>query len=290
MEKMIGVIGGSGVYQIDGLEGAEWVTVDTPFGAPSDQVLTGTLHGVKMAFLPRHGRGHVETPTTVPYRANIAAMKQLGVTDLVAVSAVGSLKEAYAPGDFLIVDQYIDRTFAREKSFFGPGMVGHVSVAHPVCADLSAACAEAARKTGVKVHEGGTYVAMEGPQFSTKAESELYRQWGADVIGMTGMPEVKLAREAELHYACVAMITDFDCWHPDHDAVDVAQVVAVAMKNASKARDLVAALPALLKGAAGECTTGCTRALDSAIMTAPDKRSAEMKEKLKTIAGRVLDL
>ncbi|OOY29306.1 MAG: S-methyl-5'-thioadenosine phosphorylase [Rhodobacteraceae bacterium] len=290
MEKMIGVIGGSGVYQIDGLEGAEWVTVDTPFGAPSDQVLTGTLHGVKMAFLPRHGRGHVETPTTVPYRANIAAMKQLGVTDLVAVSAVGSLKEAYAPGDFLIVDQYIDRTFAREKSFFGPGMVGHVSVAHPVCADLSAACAEAARKTGVKVHEGGTYVAMEGPQFSTKAESELYRQWGADVIGMTGMPEAKLAREAELHYACVAMITDFDCWHPDHDAVDVAQVVAVAMKNASKARDLVAALPALLKGAAGECTTGCTRALDSAIMTAPDKRSAEMKEKLKTIAGRVLDL
>ncbi|MBD3804995.1 MAG: S-methyl-5'-thioadenosine phosphorylase [Thioclava sp.] len=290
MEKMIGVIGGSGVYQIDGLEGAEWVTVDTPFGAPSDQVLTGTLHGVKMAFLPRHGRGHVETPTTVPYRANIAAMKQLGVTDLVAVSAVGSLKEAYAPGDFLIVDQYIDRTFAREKSFFGPGMVGHVSVAHPVCADLSAACAEAARKTGVKVHEGGTYVAMEGPQFSTKAESELYRQWGADVIGMTGMPEAKLAREAELHYACVAMITDFDCWHPDHDAVDVAQVVAVAMKNASKARDLVAALPALLKGAAAECTTGCTRALDSAIMTAPDKRSAEMKEKLKTIAGRVLDL
>ncbi|MBC7145426.1 MAG: S-methyl-5'-thioadenosine phosphorylase [Thioclava marina] len=289
MEKMIGVIGGSGVYQIDGLERAEWVTVDTPFGAPSDQVLTGTLHGVKMAFLPRHGRGHVETPTTVPYRANIAAMKQLGVTDLVAVSAVGSLKEAYAPGDFLIVDQYIDRTFAREKSFFGPGMVGHVSVAHPVCADLSTACAEAARKTGVKVHEGGTYVAMEGPQFSTKAESELYRQWGADVIGMTGMPEAKLAREAELHYACVAMITDFDCWHPDHDAVDVAQVVAVAMKNASKARDLVAALPALLKGAAGECATGCTRALDSAIMTAPDKRSAEMKEKLKTIAGRVLD-
>lgn len=290
MNRMIGVIGGSGVYQIDGLEGAEWVTVETPFGAPSDQVLTGTLDGVKMAFLPRHGRGHVETPTTVPYRANIAAMKQLGVTDLVAVSAVGSLKEACAPGDFLIVDQYIDRTFAREKSFFGPGMVGHVSVAHPVCADLSAACAEAARKTGVKVHEGGTYVAMEGPQFSTKAESELYRQWGADVIGMTGMPEAKLAREAELHYACVAMITDYDCWHPDHDAVDVAQVVAVAMKNAGKARDLVAALPALLKGPTGECKTGCTRALDSAIMTAPEKRSAEMKAKLKTIAGRVLDL
>ncbi|WGT51665.1 S-methyl-5'-thioadenosine phosphorylase [Thioclava nitratireducens] len=290
MDRMIGVIGGSGVYQINGLEGAEWVTVETPFGAPSDQVLTGSLDGVKMAFLPRHGRGHVETPTTVPYRANIAAMKQLGVTDLVAVSAVGSLKEAYAPGDFLIVDQYIDRTFAREKTFFGPGMVGHVSVAHPVCAELSTACAEAARKTGVTVHEGGTYVAMEGPQFSTKAESELYRQWGADVIGMTGMPEAKLAREAELHYACVAMITDYDCWHPDHDAVDVAQVVAVAMKNADKARALVAALPGLLKGTAGDCATGCTRALDSAIMTAPDKRDPEMTRKLKTIAGRVLEL
>ncbi|OWY15805.1 methylthioadenosine phosphorylase [Thioclava sp. JM3] len=290
MDRMIGVIGGSGVYQINGLEGAEWVTVETPFGAPSDQVLTGSLDGVKMAFLPRHGRGHVETPTTVPYRANIAAMKQLGVTDLVAVSAVGSLKEAYAPGDFLIVDQYIDRTFAREKTFFGPGMVGHVSVAHPVCAELSTACAEAARKTGVTVHEGGTYVAMEGPQFSTKAESELYRQWGADVIGMTGMPEAKLAREAELHYACVAMITDYDCWHPDHDAVDVAQVVAVAMKNADKARALVAALPGLLNGAAGDCATGCTRALDSAIMTAPDKRAPEMARKLKNIAGRVLEL
>ncbi|OWY00953.1 S-methyl-5'-thioadenosine phosphorylase [Thioclava sp. IC9] len=290
MDRMIGVIGGSGVYQINGLEAAEWVTVETPFGAPSDQVLTGSLDGVKMAFLPRHGRGHVETPTTVPYRANIAAMKQLGVTDLVAVSAVGSLKEAYAPGDFLIVDQYIDRTFAREKTFFGPGMVGHVSVAHPVCAELSTACAEAARKTGVTVHEGGTYVAMEGPQFSTKAESELYRQWGADVIGMTGMPEAKLAREAELHYACVAMITDYDCWHPDHDAVDVAQVVAVAMKNADKARALVAALPGLLNGAAGDCATGCTRALDSAIMTAPDKRDPEMARKLKTIAGRVLEL
>ncbi len=290
MDRMIGVIGGSGVYQINGLEGAEWITVETPFGAPSDQVLTGTLDGVKMAFLPRHGRGHVKTPTTVPYRANIAAMKQLGVTDLIAVSAVGSLKEAYAPGDFLIVDQYIDRTFAREKTFFGPGMVGHVSVAHPVCSDLSAACAEAARKTGVSVHEGGTYVAMEGPQFSTKAESELYRQWGADVIGMTGMPEAKLAREAELHYACVAMITDYDCWHPDHDAVDVAQVVAVAMKNADKARDLVAALPGLLKGAAGDCATGCTHALDSAIMTAPDKRDPEMARKLNSIAGRVLDL
>lgn len=288
MERMIGVIGGSGVYEIAGLEGAAWQRLDTPFGAPSDEVLTGTLDGVRMAFLPRHGRGHVHTPSTVPYRANIAAMKMLGVTDLVAVSAVGSLKEAYAPGDFLIVDQYIDRTFAREKSFFGPGCVGHVSVAHPTCARLSAACAAAARSTGVRVHEGGTYVAMEGPQFSTLAESRLYRSWGADVIGMTGMPEAKLAREAELCYACVAMITDYDCWHPDHDAVDVAQVVAVAIANAGKARALVAALPGLVNGEARACENGCTHALESAIMTAPAKRDPEVLARLMPIMGRVL--
>lgn len=288
MERMIGVIGGSGVYEIAGLEEARWQAVETPWGAPSDAVLRGRLNGVEMAFLPRHGRGHVHTPTTVPYRANIAAMKMLGVTDLVAVSAVGSLKEAYAPGDFLIVDQYIDRTFAREKTFFGPGLVGHVSVAHPVCAQLSAACAAAARSVGVTVHEGGTYVAMEGPQFSTLAESRLYRSWGADVIGMTGMPEAKLAREAELCYACVAMITDYDCWHPDHDAVDVAQVVATAMKNADVARGLVAALPGLLKGEAVDCEAGCSHALDSAIMTAPGKRDPEMIERCRPVLGRVL--
>lgn len=288
MARMIGVIGGSGVYDIAGLEGAAWQAVDTPFGAPSDDILTGTLDGMPMAFLPRHGRGHVHTPTTVPYRANIAAMKLLGVTDLVAVSAVGSLKEAYAPGDFLIVDQYIDRTFAREKSFFGPGLVGHVSVAHPTCARLSAACATAARGTGVTVHEGGTYVAMEGPQFSTLAESRLYRSWGADVIGMTGMPEAKLAREAELCYACVAMITDYDCWHPEHDAVDVAQVVATAMANADKARALVAALPGLLHSEPQGCPHGCPHALEGAIMTAPAKRSPEMIARLMPLMGRVL--
>jgi len=287
MDRMIGVIGGSGLYEIDGLEDAVWVSLDTPWGPPSDQILTGSLGGVKMAFLPRHGRGHVHTPTTVPYRANIDAMKQLGVTDLVAVSAVGSLKEDYAPGDFLIVDQYIDRTFAREKSFFGPGLVGHVSVAHPICTRLADHCAKAAQTTGVRVHQGGTYIAMEGPQFSTKAESELYRSWGADVIGMTGMPEAKLAREAEMCYACIAMITDYDCWHPEHDAVDVAQVVAVAQKNAAKARGLVAALPALLAGPARDCSAGCSHALDSAIMTAPAKRDPQMMTKLKTVAGRV---
>ncbi|MCT2539333.1 S-methyl-5'-thioadenosine phosphorylase [Sedimentimonas flavescens] len=288
MDRMIGIIGGSGVYEISGLQDARWQRVETHWGAPSDEVLTGILNGVRMAFLPRHGRGHVHTPTTVPYRANIAAMKMLGVTDLVAVSAVGSLKEAYAPGDFLVVDQYIDRTFAREKTFFEPGLVGHVSVAHPTCARLSAACVAAARTQGMTVHEGGTYVAMEGPQFSTLAESRLYRSWGADVIGMTGMPEAKLAREAELCYACVAMITDYDCWHPDHDAVDVAQVVATAMKNADKARGLVAALPGLLAGPAVDCTEGCGHALDSAIMTAPAKRDPEVIARCMPVMGRVL--
>ncbi|MFT3688164.1 S-methyl-5'-thioadenosine phosphorylase [Paenirhodobacter sp.] len=271
MERMIGVIGGSGLYEIAGLEGAEWRSVDTPFGPPSDQILTGTLNGMRMAFLPRHGRGHVHTPTSVPYRANIYALKVLGVTDVVAVSAVGSLREDYAPGSFLIVDQYIDRTFAREKTFFGPGLVGHVPFAHPTCPRLSEICARAAQAP-----LGGTYVAMEGPQFSTLAESRLYRSWGADVIGMTGMPEAKLAREAELCYACIAMITDYDCWHPDHDAVDVAQVVATARANAARARDVIAALPGLMHDA--DCP--CGRALNGAIMTAPTKRDPEAVARL----------
>ncbi|SOC11015.1 methylthioadenosine phosphorylase [Rhodobacter sp. JA431] len=287
-ERVIGVIGGSGVYDIDGLEGATWQAVETTFGAPSDELLVGSYDGVKMVFLPRHGRGHRYTPSTVPYRANIAAMKMMGVTDLVAVSAVGSLREDYAPGDFVVVDQYIDRTFARDKTFFDTGLVGHVSVAHPTCSRLSAHCAEAARAVGVKVHDGGTYVAMEGPQFSTEAESELYRSWKADIIGMTGMPEAKLAREAEMCYACVAMVTDYDCWHPDHDAVDVAQVIATATANANKARSLVAALPALLKGPAEACEKGCTHVLDGAIMTAPAKRDPEVIARLMPVMGRVL--
>ena len=206
---MIGVIGGSGLYEIDGLEDARWREVETPWGGPSDAVLTGTLDGVSMAFLPRHGRGHVHSPTSVPYRANIDALKRLGVTDVISVSAVGSFREELAPGDFVVVDQFVDRTFAREKSFFGPGCVAHVSVAHPVCARLGDACEAAADAAGVKVHRGGTYLAMEGPQFSSLAESKMYREsWGCDVIGMTNMPEAKLAREAELCYASVAMITD----------------------------------------------------------------------------------
>lgn len=287
MEPIIGIIGGSGVYQLDALENARWQAVETPFGAPSDEILTGVLGGVKMAFLPRHGRGHVHTPSTVPYRANIAAMKSLGVTDLIALSAVGSLQEAYAPGDFLIVDQYIDRTFAREKSFFGTGLVGHVPFAHPTCDRLGKLCAEAARATGVRVHDKGTYVAMEGPQFSTLAESRLYRQWGADVIGMTGMPEAKLAREAEICYACVAMITDYDCWHPGHDAVDVTQVIATLTANSGNARATVAGIAARAQ-ARETCPCGCNTALDGAIMTAPKARDPQMIAKLKTVAGRVL--
>jgi len=287
-QTMIGVIGGSGLYEIDGLEGAEWVSVDSPWGAPSDSILTGVLDGVKMAFLPRHGRGHVHSPTSVPYRANIDAMKRLGVSDLVSVSACGSFRDEMAPGDFVIVDQFIDRTFAREKSFFGTGLVAHVSVAHPTCARLSQAARTAAEAAGVRVHMGGTYLAMEGPQFSSVAESKMYRQWGADVIGMTNMPEAKLAREAELCYASIAMITDYDSWHPDHGAVDISQIIATLTGNADKARSLVARLPALLGGARVPCEHHCDRALEYALLTAPEARDPVLVAKLDAVAGRVL--
>jgi len=284
---MIGVIGGSGVYQIEGLEGASWVKVKTPWGKPSDEILVGRLNGVAMAFLPRHGRGHVQTPSSINYRANIDALKRLGCTDVIAVSAVGSLRADFAPGDFVVVDQYIDRTFAREKSFFGPGCVGHVSLAHPTCPRLGAACFQAAQQAGVMVHDGATYLAMEGPQFSTLAESQLYRSWGADVIGMTGMPEAKLAREAELCYASLAMITDFDCWHPDHAAVDVAAVIQTLTANAQAARKLVHHLPGLLSDHPA-CPHGCDHALTHALMTAPDKRDPDLLARLDAVAGRVL--
>jgi len=288
MQTMIGVIGGSGVYQIDGLEGASWVKVKSPFGKPSDDVLVGRLDGVAMAFLPRHGRGHVHTPTSVPYRANIDALKRMGCTDVIAVSAVGSLREDFAPGDFVVVSQYIDRTVARERSFFGPGCVAHVSVADPTCPRLSAACAQAARDGGLRVHDGATYLAMEGPQFSTRAESVLYRGWGADVIGMTGMPEAKLAREAELCYASVAMVTDYDCWREGHGAVDVAMVIATLNANAAAARGLVARLPVMLGGDRAPCPHGCDRALTHALMTAPGQRDPALLAMLDAVAGRVL--
>ncbi len=284
MQPKIGVIGGSGVYDITGIADGEWLTVETPWGAPSDAILTGTLNGTAMAFLPRHGRGHVQSPASVNYRANIDALKRLGCTDILAVSAVGSLRIDYKPGDFVLVDQYIDRTIQREKSFFGPGLVAHVSLARPTCARLGAAVTKAA--TGLTLHQGATYLAMEGPQFSTLAESQLYRGWGADVIGMTGMPEAKLAREAELCYAALAMVTDFDCWNETE--VDVAQVIATLTANADNARQVVANLPAVLTRPDDSCPCGCDRALTHALMTAPANRDPTLLAKLDAIAGRVL--
>ncbi len=289
MDTVIGVIGGSGVYDIDGLQEACWQAVESPWGTPSDEILTGVLDGVPMAFLPRHGRGHVHSPSTVPYRANIDALKRLGVTDVISVSACGSFREDMAPGDFVLVDQFIDRTFAREKSFFGRGLVAHVSVAHPTCTRLSSACIEAAEADGIKVHPGGTYLAMEGPQFSSLAESRMYREvWGCDVIGMTNMPEAKLAREAELCYASVAMITDYDSWHPDHGEVDVTEIIKTLTGNADKARGLVRRLPGLLGSRREPCPQGCDRALDFAVLTAPEARDPALVARLDAVAGRVL--
>ena len=283
---VLGVIGGSGLYDIDGLKDAHWVQMDTPWGAPSDSLLTGVLGDLRLYFLPRHGRGHRLSPTDVNARANIAALKLAGCTDIISLSAVGSLREELSPGTFVAVDQFIDRTFAREKSFFGPGLVAHVSMAHPTCARLSALAAEAGREAGAHVVEGGTYLAMEGPQFSTRAESELYRQWGCHVIGMTNMPEAKLAREAQLPYASVAMVTDYDCWHEDIAHVEVAQIIACLMDNAAKARDLVVKLSAKLQGA--RAASPIDTALADAIITVPHARDPVMVAKLKAIAGDVL--
>ncbi len=285
---ILGVIGGSGVYDIDGLEDARWETVESAFGTPSDQVLRGRLDGLEMVFLPRHGRGHVHAPTTVPYRANIDALKRLGVTEVLSVSAVGSLKEELPPGTFVVVDQFIDRTFAREKSFFGDGLVAHVSLAHPVSSWLSEQVADALLALDIPHQVGGTYLCMEGPQFSTLAESKLYRNWGCDVIGMTNMPEAKLAREAEIAYASVAMVTDYDCWHPGHDAVSVEAVIKVLRENADKARSLVRAMPQRVKDRPWPLPDGSHTALDCAIITAPDKRDPEMIKALSAVAGRVL--
>jgi len=285
---VVGIIGGSGIYDIDGLQDRQWVRVSSPFGEPSDEILTGNLFGQAMAFLPRHGRGHKIPPSEVNYRANIDALKRLGVTDILSLSAVGSLKESLAPETFVIVDQFIDRTFAREKSFFGRGMVAHVSMAHPVCARLGDHLQQAAQAAGIAAVRGGTYLAMEGPQFSSLAESQLYRQWGCDVIGMTNMPEAKLAREAEMCYASVAMVTDYDCWHPDHDHVTVEQIIGVLFANANKGRELVKhVVPHLQKDeTATQCS--CRSALQFALITAPEARDPVMLDKLSTVAGRML--
>jgi 5'-methylthioadenosine phosphorylase len=285
-EWVLGVIGGSGLYEIEGLEDKRWVSVDTPWGSPSDELLTGVLGGVRLVFLPRHGRGHPIPPTGLNFRANIHALKALGCTDILSVSAVGSLREDLHPGMFVVVDQFIDRTFAREKSFFGEGLVAHVSMAHPVCARLSDLALKAGRAAGAEMVDGGTYLVMEGPQFSTKAESELYRQWGCHVIGMTNMPEAKLAREAELPYASVAMVTDYDCWHPDHDHVDVAQIIACLMANAERAKALIAAMAGLLQGP--RAPSPVDTALDNALITASHARDPALMAKLKVVAGRAL--
>lgn len=286
---VLGVIGGSGLYEMGELENTQWIKIDTPWGEPSDEILFAELDGVKLRFLPRHGRGHALSPSGLNYRANIDAMKRAGCTDILSLSAVGSLKEAYEPGDFVMVDQFIDRTFAREKSFFTNGMVAHVSMADPICERLSGLAGEAAKSTGAQVHKGGTYLTMEGPQFSTRAESELYRQWDCDVIGMTNMPEAKLAREAELPYATVAMVTDFDCWHPGHGNVDVAQVIEVLMGNADKARQTVRNLiGTLAKTPRTPSPQGIETCLDVAMITSPEKRDPKLLAKLDAVAGRVL--
>ena len=292
MKAILGIIGGSGVYDLPGLEDVREERVASPWGEPSDALRFGRIGTSEIVFLPRHGRGHRLSPSDIDYRANIDALKRSGVTEIVSVSAVGSLKEELPPGTFVIVDQFIDRTFAREKSFFGPGCVAHVSLAHPTCERLSLACFEAARAQGVEVHRGGTYLAMEGPQFSTLAESRLYRDvWGCDVIGMTNMPEAKLAREAELCYASVAMVTDYDSWHPDHGEVNIFDIIRTLTENSGKARGMIARLPAILRAAdegRDNCPHGCDHALDYAIMTAPEKRDPLMLEKLAVVAGRVL--
>lgn len=285
---IIGIVGGSGLYNIDGLKNTKWVKIDTPWGDPSDELLMGAYGDVDVVFLPRHGRGHKISPTSLNYRANIDALKRAGVTDIISLSAVGSLKEELPPGHFVIVDQFIDRSFAREKSFFGAGCVAHVSMAHPVCARLGDALEASLKALNLPYTRGGTYLVMEGPQFSTQAESNLYRSWGCSVIGMTNMPEAKLAREAEIDYATVAMVTDYDCWHEDHDAVTVDQVVKVLLGNAERARDLVKAVLPRLADPRPACTHGCDTALTTALITPPEARDPALMAKLGAIAGRVL--
>jgi 5'-methylthioadenosine phosphorylase len=286
---VLGIIGGSGVYEIDGLTNIRWERVLTPWGEPSDDLMFGELDGQRLVFLPRHGRGHRIPPSALNFRANIDALKRVGVTEVLSVSAVGSLKEELPPGTLVIVDQFIDRTFARSKSFFETGCVAHVSLAEPVCRRLGDHIVDAARALGVQAKRGGTYLVMEGPQFSTKAESSLYRSWDCDVIGMTNMPEAKLAREAEMCYATVAMVTDYDCWHPGHDHVTVEAVIKVLVENAAKARALVRAVAPKLRGRAQSCPAGCHTALEHAIITAPAARDPGMVRKLDAVAGRVLN-
>ena len=288
-KPILGIIGGSGVYEIDGLKNKRWKKVPSSFGEPSDELLFGELSGQKMVFLPRHGRGHRIPPSEINYRANIDALKRAGVTDLISVSAVGSLKEELEPGMFVIVDQFIDRTFARKKSFFSSGLVAHVSMANPVCSRLGNHIQSTAKSIGIEVVRGGIYIAMEGPQFSSIAESELYRSWGCDVVGMTNMPEAKLAREAEICYVSVAMVTDYDCWHTEHENVSVDAMIKVLNNNADNARSLVKSASSVIFSDHSSSECDCKFSLENAIITSPEVRDKELVKKLNAVAGRLLN-
>jgi 5'-methylthioadenosine phosphorylase len=288
-KSVLGIIGGSGVYEINGLQNKRWKKVSSSFGEPSDELLFGDLNGQEMVFLPRHGRGHRIPPSEINYRANIDALKRAGVTEIISVSAVGSLKEELKPGVFVIVDQFIDRTFAREKSFFTSGLVAHVSMANPVCSRLGNHIQSAAKSIGIEIVRGGVYIAMEGPQFSSIAESELYRSWGCDVVGMTNMPEAKLAREAEMCYVSVAMVTDYDCWHTEHDNVSVDAMIKVLSANADNARSLVKASSEAISYDQLSSNCSCKSSLENAIITSPDSRDQELVKKLDAVAGRLLN-
>ena len=288
MKTCVGIIGGSGLYDLKNLQNTKWINVSTPWGDPSDQILSGEINNLQIYFLPRHGRGHYHSPSTVPYKQNIYALKKLGVTNILSVSACGSLKEDLAPGDFVLVDQFIDRTYLREKSFFGKGCVAHVSLAHPTCNNFSKIIFEIGKKLEIKIQLGGTYMTMEGPQFSTLAESKLYKDnWKCDVIGMTNMPEAKLAKEAEICYTSLSMVTDFDCWHPDHDSVEVSDIIETLTNNSSKAQRIIETLPEFLKSNKDLCSLGCNNALDNAIITAPEKRDQKVLKTLDVLLQRL---
>ena len=288
MKTCVGIIGGSGLYDLKNLQNTKWIDVSTPWGDPSDQILSGEINNLQIYFLPRHGRGHYHSPSTVPYKQNIYALKKLGVTNILSVSACGSLKEDLAPGDFVLVDQFIDRTYLREKSFFGKGCVAHVSLAHPTCNNFSKVIFEIGKKLEIKIQLGGTYMTMEGPQFSTLAESKLYKDnWKCDVIGMTNMPEAKLAKEAEICYTSLSMVTDFDCWHPDHDSVEVSDIIETLTNNSSKAQRIIETLPEFLKSNKDLCSLGCNNALDNAIITAPEKRDPKVLKTLDVLLQRL---
>jgi 5'-methylthioadenosine phosphorylase len=286
-KRKLGIIGGSGLYKMEGFEKTKWKKVKTSWGSPSDEILIAQLGKEEICFIPRHARGHKINPSNINFRANIDALKQLGVTDIISVSAVGSLKENLEPGKFVIVDQFIDRTFARSKTFFDEEIVAHVSMAKPTSPGLASCCESALKKLNIKYQSGGTYVVMEGPQFSTLAESNLYRSWNADVIGMTNMPEAKLAREAEIRYCTVAMVTDYDCWHPDHEEVDVSMVIQILMKNAANAQNMIKEVIKIFKDFSVE-KDPANNCLDVAIITDPKLRTKKTINKLKHIAGRVL--